>query len=412
MSPLSLQDLFAPESVESFFDQRWEKDYLYIERSKPPLYDRLFRMEDIDRWLLATRDLSTQNVLLVDAAGSQTGAQRQASGASSMQELYRAYDAGSSIVLNSIERTWSPLAPLAQLLAEVFGAHININVYLTPPSSRVFPVHIDPHDVFILQLSGRKEWYLYELRDLPVKRLAYEAHLERPADEPLEERPLLRQMWLEEGDFLYVPRGMPHKAVTSETTHSLHLTVGIEPLAWADFLKAAVEQAALESPALQQALPPGYLQAAERRSGMESSFQQALEDLQGVSFEQILRVVLRDRISKIEYPPDGHVAQLDRLSTLNGDSVLERRVGLVCLVEKSPKSASIRFAKGHIRGPAALGRAFELIRDQPRFRVADLPGLSEKAGTTLCRRLVRDGLLRFASDETETVPRQEAVAAG
>jgi hypothetical protein len=38
----------------------------------------------------------------------------------------------------------------------------------------------------------------------------------------------------------------------------------------------------------------------------------------------------------------------------------------------------------------------EFIRDHPRFKVAELPDLDNQSKQVLVRRLIREGLLRFA----------------
>src|SRR5439155_22754137 len=50
---------------------------------------------------------------------------------------------------------------------------------------------------------------------------------------------------LRPGDTLYLPRGWPHEARTSDTD-SLHLTIGIKVYAWIDAVRAAVDECASE----------------------------------------------------------------------------------------------------------------------------------------------------------------------
>ena len=62
-------------------------------------------------------------------------------------------------------------------LSESFCAQIGVNVYLTPKGSQTFPVHVDEHDVFVLQVQGEKIWRLYEMQELTVMRRDYKADL-------------------------------------------------------------------------------------------------------------------------------------------------------------------------------------------------------------------------------------------
>ena len=59
----------------------------------------------------------------------------------------------------------------AELAAEL-GHPVQINAYITPPQNQGFAPHYDVHDVFVLQVAGRKRWTIHE----PV--------VERPAGQP------------------------------------------------------------------------------------------------------------------------------------------------------------------------------------------------------------------------------------
>ena len=46
-------------------------------------------------------------------------------------------------------------------LAAELGHPVQANAYVTPPPSRGFSAHYDVHDVFVLQLAGRKHWTIH-----------------------------------------------------------------------------------------------------------------------------------------------------------------------------------------------------------------------------------------------------------
>ncbi len=77
------------------------------------------------------------------------------------------------------------------------------------------------HDVFILQVSGRKKWTVYTpTTESPLSHTP-ETDALKPGGEPS------WQGTLEQGDLLYMPRGWWHAAVACDEP-TLHLTVGIE----------------------------------------------------------------------------------------------------------------------------------------------------------------------------------------
>lgn len=399
----TLEDFLAPVSLGDFFDKHWEKDRLHISRRSSGIYNSLFSLHAMDRWLASARGETEDAIVLTAPEGADYGRKQRRHGEIGMGEIYDLLSQGYSIILNRLEKTWPPLARLRQMLGQGFCCDVGINAYLTPLGSRTFSVHIDNHDVFVLQIFGAKLWRLHEFEHLPVMRLDYGRDLNFPDywSRP-EKAPLLQELTLETGDLLYIPRGMPHCAVARDEP-SLHLTISINPLYWTDFLKAAVEQACFDAAGLRRALPPGFVKDPNAREVMRATFESVLAEFnRHVSFDDTFTVVSRRRVRAQGFPPDGHLAHLLRLKDLEGTSELERRPNILCMVEFSDEYgfSSIRFGEGHVRGPKHLRRAFEFIRDHPRFRVSDVPGLDAEGQLTLARRLIREGLLRFAKTQS------------
>ena len=68
---------------------------------------------------------------------------------------------GSTLVLQGLHRTWPPLVDFGARLADELGHPVQINAYITPPQNQGFAPHHDVHDVFVLQVSGRKHWTVH-----------------------------------------------------------------------------------------------------------------------------------------------------------------------------------------------------------------------------------------------------------
>lgn len=134
---------------------------------------------------------------------------------------------GSTIVLQGLHRTWSPVIGFAQQLAADLGHPVQANAYITPAQNTGFNAHYDVHDVFVLQCDGSKRWVLHEpvlpspLRTHEWSRRA-DAVAARAAQEPF------LDVVLEPGDCLYLPRGWIH-AASALGSVSIHLTLGIHP---------------------------------------------------------------------------------------------------------------------------------------------------------------------------------------
>jgi ribosomal protein L16 Arg81 hydroxylase len=393
-------ELIAPVATATFFAEFWEQEYLHLPRNRRGFFDDLFSIADVDRWLMSVRNGLPDSVLVTPPAGAESGKQSLRPQDVSIEELYASFAKGSSIVINYLEDSWPPLSGLVKMLGSVFSADIGINMYLTPKGSRTFPVHVDDHDVLVLQVYGEKSWNLHDLRLVPVNgvRLAFQKDLAFTSEWGGQriKTPLRAELCLQPGDVLYIPRGMPHCAFARDST-SLHLTVSITPLYWMDFLKAAVEQAHVHLPGLRRSLPPGFTSAHQSRDEMRQAFAATLRTFaEHASFDETFDTVVRSRVRAQGVPRDGHFAQLDRLDELALDSALCHRPGILCVAYKGPGFSNIRFGSRHVRGPAHLYSAMAHIEGHERFRVHEIPGLDDQSKLVLARRLIREGLLRFA----------------
>lgn len=141
--------------------------------------------------------------------------------------LARLFADGSTIVLQGLHRTWQPIAAFVADLSEGTGHPAQANVYVTPPQSQGFSAHYDVHDVFVLQLAGRKRWVIHEpVLQWPTREETWETGGRRTlVAEAAESEPAL-DVVLEPGDCLYLPRGYLH-AATALGGVSAHLTIGL-----------------------------------------------------------------------------------------------------------------------------------------------------------------------------------------
>ncbi len=147
------------------------------------------------------------------------------------------FAAGATIVLQALQLHWHPAALYCRGLEQRFGFPVQANAYYTPASAQGFAVHHDTHDVFVLQVAGRKRWRFYApVAELPLKTQRWSASLGDPG-EPVHD------LTLGPGDTLYLPRGWPHEAFTSDV-ESLHITVGLHPPTRLDALRAALDDCA------------------------------------------------------------------------------------------------------------------------------------------------------------------------
>lgn len=136
---------------------------------------------------------------------------------------------------------------------EVFENEAGANVYITPYPHQTkveqgFAPHYDDIDAFLLQLEGKKQWNLYKPPNDEML-LDLEPSKDFPASLITENK--LKKYWsgtLNEGDILYMPRGVIHFGKTfaepaAKTQHSLHVTLSNQQHnSWTDLLRASFKQ--------------------------------------------------------------------------------------------------------------------------------------------------------------------------
>ena len=169
------------------------------------------------------------------------------------------YADGATMVLQGLQLTDPHLGRVANNLALALDHPVQINAYLSPAAARGLELHFDFHDVFVLQLDGRKRWRVWE--PLPRTRdpVRSGAKIPLPTLDELGE-PLL-DLTLTSGDCLYLPRGFPHAAETIDAASS-HLTIGVLAITWQRAVRHAVD-AAVAAGELTASIPARSLDATD-----------------------------------------------------------------------------------------------------------------------------------------------------
>lgn len=301
---------------------------------------------------------------------------------------------GSTLVLQGLHRTWPPLVDFGARLAEQLGHPIQINAYITPPQSQGFAPHHDTHDVFVLQVSGRKHWTAHPpVVDDPLGNQPFDAFKAEIAGRVAED-PLIDTV-LEPGDALYLPRGTVHSARALGET-SIHLTVGVHPLTRYDLVRFLLD-AVQDDPELRASLPmaadlgdPEVL--APHLAGTVDALHAALEQVSSARIAERIQVNLSQRTRPQAIGP---LAQLDAADALTTDTSLRRRGALQLRHVSGDGDDRMRlaFLDRTIDLPASTADAVGLIIAGDTFTPGGLPGLDAHDQLTLTRRLLREGIV-------------------
>jgi JmjC domain len=240
-APMRLEHLLSPLTVDEFLTNCWGQTFKHVP-GVPDKFCHLLPWQTLNEALEQHRLDFPRIRLTRDGERLQPATYISHSNPRQKQiavprlryeKLTHELNSGATLVLDAVDELYEPLRALAEALELSFHERIQINAYASWKTSRGFDLHWDDHDVFILQVTGRKHWLIHGMtRPYPL------------AGDPKEPKPTEPPLWdhiLEAGDLLYIPRGFWHVAFPlNEPT--LHLTVGVHNRAGLDLLRWLVNR--------------------------------------------------------------------------------------------------------------------------------------------------------------------------
>lgn len=372
-------DLLSGDA-QTFLDKVWASR-VHLHEADAEALVALLSLDDVDR-LLTASGLRTPALRVVRdgsicPASSFTRAATIAgsplTGLVDARKALAMYDDGATLVLQGLHRYWPPLTTLVRQLELALGHPCQANAYLTPPGSQGFARHSDSHDVFVFQTHGRKHWQLVE------------------DDQE-------RDVVLEPGLSMYLPTGTPHSA-RSQDEASLHVTVGINRTTWRDLLQRQTARL-LAGEEYDAPLPAGFVTDPDRLAGEVADRLAAhVERLAALDPADVAVSVADDFLTDRAPALGGGLTDRALLGDLADHTALERRATAACVLRPgSGDDGRLRVLLGdrELRMPARLGEAMAFVRDHRHLVPGDLaPWLDAESRLVLCRRLVREGLLRI-----------------
>ncbi len=304
----------------------------------------------------------------------------------------RRHGDGATLVLNSLHRFWPPLVKFCRDLAIELGHPTQCNAYITPAGdAKGFAFHHDTHDVFVLQVAGRKRWQIHQ----PVITLPTKSQPRSGAGLVPDGQAPLIDTELGPGDTLYLPRGFVHAAATTDS-RSLHLTVGVLAITWYDVLRDVMATASDEL-SFRHALPVSPHGALEQDPDqLAAVLQQAAAWLAALPVERA-RELVEARLGKaVPAEPLRLLAQAEAVAGCAPDSRVRPRRGLRWSIQTTGDRVTVLLADCRLELPAytadALRRALTTAGTPAELAAAGL-GVDTDDAVVLVRRLLREGAL-------------------
>lgn len=365
----------------------------------PKTFDDLLTLAGVDE-LLSGRGLRTPFLRLARDGTVVSSAQFTGGGGVGAQvgdqilddRVLRLFAEGCTVVLQGLHRTWRPLTDLARQLGAELGHPVQVNAYVTPPSSQGFAAHYDVHDVFVLQIAGRKRWRVHEpVHPEPLRNQPWQEHAGAVADRATE--PAVLDEVLTAGDALYLPRGYLHSARALGEV-AAHLTVGVHVLTRYDLVEA-VCALAVDDVRLRQTLPLGIdvTDPAQLEGHLAATVEALVGALRAAEPAEVARS-LRDRVWAGSRPaPIAPLAQARAAELLEPGDLVRPRESLRCHLRAAAERVLLDLPHGTVELPVGSGPAMAVLLAGEPVRVGELPGLSSGAQVALVRRLLVEGVL-------------------
>ena len=135
-------------------------------------------------------------------------------------KFYDLMGRGATLQINWLERHLIEAKRLCLEVGRFARAQTSGNAYMSFTGDGSFGQHWDTHDVFVIQLIGRKRWLIYE----PTFALPLTLQTNDRSGQTCPAEPAI-ELILEEGDLMYIPRGWWHHVIPLQVG-SFHLSVG------------------------------------------------------------------------------------------------------------------------------------------------------------------------------------------
>ncbi|MHA6628875.1 cupin domain-containing protein [Pseudonocardia sichuanensis] len=391
-------------AAQEFGSTHWGRAPLLVRGCDPDGFRDLLDLDGVDE-LLSRRGLRTpflrlaRNGAVVDSRSFTGTGGVGAEIADQVRDdaVAALFADGTTVVLQALHRTWPAVADLATALGAELGHPVQANAYVTPASSRGFSAHYDVHDVFVLQLAGRKHWTVHApVHPDPLRDQPWNDHAEEVAARARDDDPALDTV-LEPGDALYLPRGWLH-AATALGGVSAHLTVGVHVVTRFALVEALTALVARD-PRLRASLPLGVDVAdpAQLAPHLDAVREALVDALGAVDAEDVARRV-RGRVWRGARPePVGPLAAAAFADGLAAGDAVRLRAGLRHRLVPRGDRVLLELPDRQLELPDTCARPLRALLAGEPCRVGDLPGVDGPDQLVLVRRLLREGVLVPAS---------------
>ena len=207
-----IQGILEPFDKQIFFDQYLESRSLIIKRNNEQYFSDFLNLESIHKLVKEAVALNSPDMKLIRPGGKINFSE------------YRTYNRVQNIeisisidyekVLSFFEQKNAGISlqnkaalfiggqSLSRAVSTELHCNSGFSITITPPSFPGFASRYEAHDIFILQLQGKKRWKIFE------SGFPFPLRMQKNNPVSADSLKVLYDAELDSGDTLYVPRGM------------------------------------------------------------------------------------------------------------------------------------------------------------------------------------------------------------
>jgi hypothetical protein len=231
----TLSALFDPADEAKFLDHFARKEFLSFARN-PEAIGALVSVSEINA-LLASGALQAPRIRVARSGNLVPEVMWSTDdGPVATPALEALMRKGATLVIDNFGPLVPRLLQMEQAIERRLGSRTLINGYLTYQRGGAFAAHYDNHDVLVVQVAGQKVWELMAPVERPGDSRRKWQHPLKVPDEVFWKRTL------SQGEMLYIPRGMWHRASVDDGAMSFHLAVTIVSLNGHDYASWLIDQ--------------------------------------------------------------------------------------------------------------------------------------------------------------------------
>lgn len=302
------------------------------------------------------------------------------------KKIFEHFNSGYTIVINLLHEYWKPITLFCRALEKILGFPIQANAYITPANSVGFRAHYDQHDVFILQLYGKKKWTVYPVLSENPK-VAAEINVKHAKISPI-----VKSEYLNEGDALYIPAGSPHFGSTTDDI-SIHLSVGINYYVWADFINRLFEFIS-GSPTFRKRVPISWANNLDKLQ-LSEQINLFMSTVSQYSEQDMSNALLRDFVlNRRTLNPMG-INDSIVINNIKISSSVKLKTDAILIIEQN----NLYFTDGELVINDKIKQAIaEIKKTDSIFKISDVAlHLTESNRINLIKKLISVGALEIVS---------------